>query len=146
MGKKWPKCLFQPINFLALGLPWIGEFDGFKIMFIRFPTQQNPVPVYRNCRKGYDTDLAYMFALSNLQDAALAVRSISCRQNIESRTSTRTVSAVSSLDRDMCDVSETFGGGCTCTARREGCIDPGPALIQNDLKMLLTLNTNPSPI
>ena len=29
--------------FLGLGWPWVGEFDGFTIVFILFPTQQKLV-------------------------------------------------------------------------------------------------------
>ena len=36
--------------FLALGRPWVGEFDVFTVIFICFPTQQNLVyrkhPIY----------------------------------------------------------------------------------------------------
>ena len=34
---------FLTYFFLGLGWPWVGEFDGFIIIFICFPTQQKLV-------------------------------------------------------------------------------------------------------
>ena len=43
-GKKWQKknATFNLI-YLGLGWPWVGEFVGFIIIFVCFPTQQNLV-------------------------------------------------------------------------------------------------------
>ena len=40
VGKRGPNATFNPF-FLRLGWPWVGEFVGFTITFIYFPTQQN---------------------------------------------------------------------------------------------------------
>ena len=42
MGKSGPNATFN-LFFPGLGWPWIGEFVGFTIMFICFPTEQNLV-------------------------------------------------------------------------------------------------------
>ena len=42
VGKSRPNTTFN-LFFLGLGWPWIGEFDGFIIIFVCFPTQQNLV-------------------------------------------------------------------------------------------------------
>ena len=42
VGKSGPNATFNLI-FLGLGWPRVGEFDGFFIIFICFPTQQNLV-------------------------------------------------------------------------------------------------------
>ena len=51
VGKRRPKCHFFTFFFGGLGWPWVGEFVGFMIMFLCFPTQQNLVnrkhPIYR---------------------------------------------------------------------------------------------------
>ena len=39
VGKRGPDASFNPI-FLGLGWPWVGEFVGFIVIFISFPTQQ----------------------------------------------------------------------------------------------------------
>ena len=44
MGKSGPNTTFNLIFLgLALGWPWVGEFDGFMIILISFPTQHNLV-------------------------------------------------------------------------------------------------------
>ena len=40
VGKSGPNATFN-LFFLGLGWPWVGEFDGFIIIFISFPTQKN---------------------------------------------------------------------------------------------------------
>ena len=47
VGKSGPNATFNLI-FPGLGWPWVGEFDGFIIIFICFPTEQNLV--YRKHR------------------------------------------------------------------------------------------------
>ena len=52
---KWPKCHFNLI-FLGLGWPRVGEFVGFIIIFVCFPTQHNLVnykhrSIYHTCTK-----------------------------------------------------------------------------------------------
>ena len=42
VGKSGPNATFN-LFFLGLGWPWVGEFVGFIIIFICFPTQQNLV-------------------------------------------------------------------------------------------------------
>ena len=42
VGKSGPKATCN-LFFRGLGCPWVGEFDGFIIIFICFPTQQNLV-------------------------------------------------------------------------------------------------------
>ena len=42
VGKSGPNATFNLI-FLGLGWPWVGEFDGFIVIFVCFPTQQNLV-------------------------------------------------------------------------------------------------------
>ena len=39
--KKWPEMLLSACFFLGLGWPWVGEFVGFMMTFICFPTQQH---------------------------------------------------------------------------------------------------------
>ena len=58
VGKKVAqRPLFNLIFFLGWGWPWVGEFDGFIIIFICFPTQQNSVvsqtPYTRHIYKNY---------------------------------------------------------------------------------------------
>ena len=42
VGKNGPNATFNLI-FIGLDWPWVGEFDGFIIIFTCFPTQQNLV-------------------------------------------------------------------------------------------------------
>ena len=42
-GKKWPPNATFNLVFLGLGWPWAGEFIGFIIFCLCFPTQQNLV-------------------------------------------------------------------------------------------------------
>ena len=52
--------------FLALGWPWVGEFDGFITIFTCFPTQQNLVYI-ANTLLMYlapDTKYAYFITLA----------------------------------------------------------------------------------
>ena len=42
VGKSGPHATFN-LFFLGLGWPWVGEFDGFIIIFICFATQHNVV-------------------------------------------------------------------------------------------------------
>ena len=46
VGKSGTPMPLLTYFFLGLGWPWVGEFDGFIIIFICFPTLQNFV--YRN--------------------------------------------------------------------------------------------------
>ena len=41
VGKSDPNATAVNLKFLGLGWPWVGEFDGFIIMFILFPVS-NP--------------------------------------------------------------------------------------------------------
>ena len=41
VGKSGPNATFNNLFFLELGWPWVGEFDGFIIIFICAPTHQN---------------------------------------------------------------------------------------------------------
>ena len=41
--KKWSKYHFLKLFFLGLGWPWFGEFVGFTVICIYFPTQPNLV-------------------------------------------------------------------------------------------------------
>ena len=41
-GKSGPRATFN-LFFLGLGGPWVGEFVGFMIILICFPTHQNLV-------------------------------------------------------------------------------------------------------
>ena len=43
VGKSGPNATFTLVFFLVLGWPWVGEFVGFIIISIRFPTQPNLV-------------------------------------------------------------------------------------------------------
>ena len=43
VGKSGPSNATFNLVSLGLGWPWVGEFVGFIIIFIHFPTQQNSV-------------------------------------------------------------------------------------------------------
>ena len=45
-GEKVARMPLLNLIFLGLGWPWVGEFEGFIIMFLCFPTEQNLVPRY----------------------------------------------------------------------------------------------------
>ena len=56
VGKSGPNATFNlPIFFWGLGWPWVGDVDGFILIFICFPTQHNLVyrkhPTQCRCQK-----------------------------------------------------------------------------------------------
>ena len=50
VGKSGPNAKFNLI-FLGLGWPWVGEFVGFIVIFICFPTQEFGVSQTPYCYK-----------------------------------------------------------------------------------------------
>ena len=61
MGKSGPNAAFNLI-FPGLGWPWVGEFVGFIVIFICFPTQQNLV--YRKHPNGEFSGENYVHGLA----------------------------------------------------------------------------------
>ena len=62
VGKSGPRASLNLI-FLGLGWPWVGEFVGFIIIFISFPTQRNfgksQTAFFRSSTTKHDLDIGF---------------------------------------------------------------------------------------
>ena len=82
VGKSGPNDTFNLI-FLGLGWPWVGEFVGFIILFIYFPTKIN-LANNQHPKDGtawqnlVDTVTAWLYSTPCVNQAAFAARWVLC--------------------------------------------------------------------